>query len=275
MHESMNTSRTPWLAAAVLFFLAACANCLSEGLLGVLTYQLAQLMTAVFAVAGVITLFFASGRHTAKPALPRGALIALGLAAAIGSVVVLLESGTAAPKFGAVPGFFMLIALPALIIAASICFATAFPVTAADGSASAAEDASRRTAASTWPLSGGLYVVALAVVFGGVFLEGLANSNVVYPLSQVFTLLLVTVVLTLVVRASEFNGLSQGSKTPALFALLALPTLMSIFAQAVTGRADLYDFTYLDVILMFIGAFGLAVSAGAAFSFGAWRSKKA
>ncbi|PMD04406.1 hypothetical protein, partial [Brevibacterium paucivorans] len=98
----------------------------------------------------------------------KGALIGLGLSAVIGSVLVLLDTSAEKALFGEFPGFLMLVALPALIIAAAICLATAFP-------------AALSAEASAWLLCAILYAAVLAVTVFGVFLEGILNNNVAFP----------------------------------------------------------------------------------------------
>lgn len=262
-----DSSRKPggslWLVSGALFVIAASINGFSDGLLDVVSYRFALIGTAVFAAAGLAMVLAAPGQQHGQSSRRKGALIGLGLSAVIGSVLVLLDTSAEKALFGEFPGFLMLVALPALIIAAAICLAAAFPV------ALSAE-------ASAWLLCAILYAAVLAVTVFGVFLEGILNNNVAFPASQILALLLMTAALTCALRARELSGCARPWKLFTLFAVLSLPTLMSIFSLPITaygGPGQFYDFTYLDVILWFIGA--LALFALIAVSVGAWRSKKA
>lgn len=262
-----DSSRKPggslWLVSGALFVIAASINGFSDGLLDVVSYRFALIGTAVFAAAGLAMVLAAPGQRHGQSSRRKGALIGLGLSAVIGSVLVLLDTSAEKALFGEFPGFLMLVALPALIIAAAICLATAFP-------------AALSAEASAWLLCAILYAAVLAVTVFGVFLEGTLNNNVAFPASQILALLLMTAALTCALRARELSGCAQPWKLFTLFAVLSLPTLMSIFSLPITaygGPGQFYDFTYLDVILWFIGA--LALFALIAVSVGAWRSKKA
>lgn len=293
-----DSSRKPggslWLVSGALFVIAASINGFSDGLLDVVSYRFALIGTAVFAAAGLAMVLAAPGQQHGQSSRRKGALIGLGLSAVIGSVLVLLDTSAEKALFGEFPGFLMLVALPALIIAAAICLAAAFPAalsaeasagsaptassvpTASSGSGDTAERGPRAAGASTWLLCAILYAAVLAVTVFGVFLEGILNNNVAFPASQILALLLMTAALTCALRARELSGCAQPWKLFTLFAVLSLPTLMSIFSLPITaygGPGQFYDFTYLDVILWFIGA--LALFALIAVSVGAWRSRKA
>lgn len=258
-----DSSRKPggslWLISGALFVIAASINGFSDGLLDVVSYRFALIGTAVFAAAGLAMVLAAPGQQHGQSSRRKGALIGLGLSAVIGSVLVLLDTSAEKALFGEFPGFLMLVALPALIIAAAICLAAALSAEA-----------------SAWLLCAILYAAVLAVTVFGVFLEGILNNNVAFPASQILALLLMTAALTCALRARELSGCAQPWKLFTLFAVLSLPTLMSIFSLPITaygGPGQFYDFTYLDVILWFIGA--LALFALIAVSVGAWRSRKA
>lgn len=287
-----DSSRKPggslWFVSGALFVIAASINGFSDGLLDVVSYRFALIGTAVFAAAGLAMVLAAPGQQHGQSSRRKGALIGLGLPAVIGSVLVLLDTSADKPLFGEFPGFLMLVALPALIIAAAVCLAAAFPAalsatasagslpTASSDPGDAAERAPREAGASTWLLCAILYAAVLAVTAFGVFLEGILNNNVAFPASQILVLLLMTAALTCALRARELSGCAQPWKLFTLFAVLSLPTLMSIFALPITaygGPGQFYGFTYLDVILWFIGALALFVLI--AVSVGAWRSRKA
>lgn len=278
-----------WLAAGALFVIAACINGFSDGLLDVLPYTYALIGTAAFAAAGILVVLAAPGEQIGIFLRNNRMVMYLGLPPIVCSILVLLEANMVSPPMEETPGYLMLFALPELIVVAAICLASASPP---DVSAAATDSAStdsaatdspltvdteQRSPASTWIMCAVLYAAVLAVSVGGIFLEEILANNVAFPASRILVLLLLTGALTCALRADGLISLAQQQRLFVPLMVLSMPTLMAIFSLAITnydGHGELYDFTYLDVILGFIGALGLLASI-VLVSLGAWRSRKA
>ena len=273
-----------WLAAGALFVIAACINGFSDGLLDVLPYTYALIGTAAFAAAGILVVLAAPGEQIGIFLRNNRMVMYLGLPPIVCSILVLLEANMVSPPMEETPGYLMLFALPELIVVAAICLASASPpdVSAAATDSAATDsplsvDTEQRSPASTWIMCAVLYAAVLAVSVGGTFLEEMLANNVAFPASRILVLLLLTGALTCALRADALISLAQQQKLFVPLMVLSMPTLMAIFSLAITnygGHGELYDFTYLDVILEFIGALGLLASI-VLVSLGAWRSRKA